>query len=337
MATKANGTAGKGEEADRLKAELRQKKEEEAEKANNMKSDNEEKKDSVSEQSPTPASLKKKKKGQKSRNRKNNREGGKNRPPVPMAAKKDRGRNSPRSSNSPTRRRVNGKRGGQGQADTSSSQVDVGDGNHKLYTPWTIYVNKKPDYGRKEREKLSTDQYLERLQVVGHFDTVEGFFAHYRWLKPAKEVPHNFVLSFFRKDANPAWEEFPNGGCWIIRVSRDHEDANVLSRLWEELVLAAIGENFKTPDIAGIMLLKKKSANGKRARDSITIWNKGEYDPNQYMKIGERLRSLCSLDTIVPKDGSKLTIEYKRFKESLLKDKSTTMNARKYVYQPLYT
>lgn len=224
---------------------------------------------------------------------------------------------------------------------------------HELHSAWTIHVNKKPDRGRSRRDvaKQSTDEYLKSLTELGTFKTIEDFWKLYSFLKHATDIPPNYVLSVFRKDLDPAWETFPNGGCWIIRVSRDHNDPDVLNRLWEELLFAVIGEAFKTPDLAGVMLLKKspvesarkggnkdKKQSGSRNRDAVTIWNAGSSpDSTAYMKIGERLRSVCNLDKIEPKDGSKLTIEYKRFRESLLRDKSTTMNARKYVYQPLYT
>lgn len=219
---------------------------------------------------------------------------------------------------------------------------------HKLHSAWTIHVNKKPDRrGNRGRgdstQKQSTDEYLKSLTELGTFETIEDFWKLYSFLKHATDIPPNYVLSVFRKDLDPAWETFPNGGCWIIRVSRDHNDPDVLNRLWEELLFAVIGEAFKTPDLAGVMLLKKGNnkgdkKQGSRNRDAVTIWNAGNSpDSTAYMKIGERLRSVCNLDKIEPKDGSKLTIEYKRFRESLLRDKSTTMNARKYVYQPLYT
>lgn len=272
------------------------------------------------------------KKPGKSNNNRKNKKGGSPRRRVPMSPK-------------------GGRRKGNAQNATDAAPSE---GEHKLHSAWTIHVNKKPprnkgrnrDQQRKsaQREKQSTDEYLQSLKELGTFDTIEDFWKLYSHLKPATEIPQNYVLSVFRKKLAPAWETFPNGGCWIIRVSRDHNDPNVLNRLWEELLFAVIGEAFKTPDLAGVMLLKKGAAkDGKggqkaRNRDAVTIWNAGSSpDSTTYMKIGERLRSVCNLDKIGPRDGSKLTIEYKRFRESLLRDKSTTMNARKYVYQPLYT
>lgn len=309
------GNANKGAEAEAAKEQAKKRKEEPKKNGPDKDSASTEQKKqtgSPKKASATEDSPRNQKQG-RSKNQKK-----KKKRPVPMASNQ-----SPRSSNK-------GRRSKGGNLTT---------GPHKLNSAWTIHVNKKPS--KRQAEKQSTDEYLKSLKELGTFDTIEDFWRHYSQLKDATDIPQNYVLSVFRKDFDPAWETFPNGGCWIIRVSKDHNDPDVLNRLWEELLFAVIGEAFKTSDLAGVMLLKKgtpKDQKQKRNRDAVTIWNAGNsQDATTYMKIGERLRSVCNLDTIEPRDGSKLTIEYKRFRESLLRDKSTTMNARKYVYQPLYT
>ena len=40
------------------------------------------------------------------------------------------------------------------------------------------------------------------------------------------------------------WEEFPEGGCWIIRIKRK-AGQNYVNRMWESLLLSVIGETFE--------------------------------------------------------------------------------------------
>ena len=105
------------------------------------------------------------------------------------------------------------------------------------------------------------------------------------------------------------------GGCWIIRVSMKEK---FLDKLWEELVMATIGEEFKTPELVGIGLsIRAFMAN-------ITVWNGDNHKNDIRFTIGERLKDLLNLD----EDS---TVEYKFFSESL-KDKSTHRNATPYTY-----
>jgi len=146
-------------------------------------------------------------------------------------------------------------------------------------------------------------------------NTVEGFWRHYAWLKKPDDIPKGYNLSLFRHNHVPAWESFPRGGAWIIKVRKKN---GVISRLWEELVFACIGELFEEPDLVGVML----SSRGRE--DLLSIWNLDNTNPEIRFKIGEKAKEILNLD-------ESTQIEYKSFKTAM-KDGSSFRNARPYVF-----
>jgi len=66
------------------------------------------------------------------------------------------------------------------------------------------------------------------------------------------------------------WEDEANknGGRWVIRVSKGYAN-----KLWEDLILALIGEQFTHEnDVNGIIVQVKQ------AGDQISIWNRNSHD-----------------------------------------------------------
>lgn len=116
---------------------------------------------------------------------------------------------------------------GDAEESEPSESVPRSVSEHKLDTPWTFHFDKKlpkpADYAN----------YASNLQKIGKFDTLEGFWRHYSHLKSPDKIPNGHNLFMFRHDYTPAWETFPKGGTWIIKVRKKN---GVISRLWEELV-----------------------------------------------------------------------------------------------------
>ena len=97
------------------------------------------------------------------------------------------------------------------------------------------------------------------------------------------QIPRDHNLYLFRDDHIPAWESFPNGSSWIIKVRKGN---GVISRLWEELCFACVGEWFEDPDVVGVTL-------ATRAKDdNISVWLKSSLNT----KVGEKLKDLLNLD-----------------------------------------
>lgn len=185
-------------------------------------------------------------------------------------------------------------------------------GDHKLETPWTLH------YDKKLPKPADYKNYAQNLVKLGKFDTVEGFWRHYSYLKSPDVIPNGHNLFMFRHSLTPAWETFPKGGTWIIKVRKKN---GVISRLWEELLFACIGELFEEPDIVGVMLSIRKS------EDLLSVWNQdNSKNPDVRFAIGEKLREILNLD-------ESTQVEYKHFK-SAIKDGSSFRNAKPYVYAP---
>ena len=90
------------------------------------------------------------------------------------------------------------------------------------------------------------------------------------------------------------WEDEANknGGRWQIRVNKGFSN-----RLWEDLVLAMIGEQFYPEnEIHGIVISIR--SNG----DVISIWHKNSRDPQIVEKLREDMIQLLNLPEDIKMD-----------------------------------
>ena len=104
-----------------------------------------------------------------------------------------------------------------------AQRVQTGDfpeNEHPLETGWTVW------YDRKSLNKQESDQYIEGLHPLGSFNTVEGFYSNYAYLMRPHEMPENINIHVFRKGYKPMWEEFPDGGCWSMRLPSKRKQQN---------------------------------------------------------------------------------------------------------------
>mmetsp|Transcript_16420 Transcript_16420/g.14714 ORF Transcript_16420/g.14714 Transcript_16420/m.14714 type:complete len:232 (+) Transcript_16420:93-788(+) len=194
-------------------------------------------------------------------------------------------------------------------ADASSFRVK--DGEHRLQTPWSLYWLNKNYLAPNS----SQESYLSNLRKLGTFNSIESFWRHYTHLKRPSKLEHGFNIALFRVNLVPAWESFPTGGCWIIKIAKKEP---FLDGLWEELIMSTIGENFLTPELVGLLLSIRREV------CMITVWNRDNTKNDVRFRIGERLKEILNLD-------EESTVEYKFFADSV-KDKSTHRNATAYTY-----
>jgi len=198
----------------------------------------------------------------------------------------------------------------QAESEVKKEEVPHPLGEHKLQTPWSFYFDKKLP------KPADFKNYATNLQKFGKFDTLEGFWKHYAYVKAPDEIPKGHNLFMFRHELTPAWETFPKGGTWIIKM---HKKNGVISRLWEELLFACVGELFEEPDIVGVMLSTRNRA------DLLSVWNgDNSKNPEVRFNIGEKLRDILNLD-------ESTQVEYKHFKTAM-RDGSSFRNAKPYVY-----
>ncbi len=93
---------------------------------------------------------------------------------------------------------------------------------------------------------------------------------------------------------------------------------SVLGKMWQDMVIATIGEGFDEPDVVGISVCIR------RTEDLISVWNADSRNEDVKFRIGEKLKEILDLEPST-------IIEYKFHAESM-QDLSTFRNAKAYVF-----
>jgi len=195
----------------------------------------------------------------------------------------------------------------QAEAAAPGPSVDPSRDN-KLETPWSFWYDRKKPRGTKAKD------YQKGLKKIGQFDSIESFYRFWAYMKKPSTLEDDINIYLFRNELQPAWETFPKGGHWIIKVTKGN---GLINHLWDELVISVIGELFETPDVVGVALQTRKR------NDILTIWNEDNSD-QKFTIIGERLKSILNLH-------HSTTVEYKPFADAI-QDRSSTHRARQYMY-----
>lgn len=197
----------------------------------------------------------------------------------------------------------------------------------EFQTTWSLWYDKKVRNQEKpNRGGMKAESWKNHLQKVGTFHSVLGFWRYYAWTKKPSELEPGTNVYVFREDLHPMWETFPQGGCWIIRFHKDNAANGIIDRVWEELLLAVLGEQFRTPELVGVSLSARQSSN--KVSHIISLWNRdSEKKPRAKFSIGERLKVLLHL-------AAESQIEYKLFSKAL-QDGSTFRGAQPYIYVPV--
>eukprot|EP00026_Physarum_polycephalum_P009349 Phypoly_transcript_09470.p1 GENE.Phypoly_transcript_09470~~Phypoly_transcript_09470.p1 ORF type:complete len:308 (-),score=75.29 Phypoly_transcript_09470:402-1325(-) len=169
-------------------------------------------------------------------------------------------------------------------------------GEHLLQSPWTFWFARK-----MPKANPSPVNYAEHLQKIASFNTVENFYKTYVYIARPLDLPKDSSFHMFKGDVVPMWESFPNGGSWIIKLSKKHPQ---LALLWEELVFYCVGEALEEPDIVGIVL------NIRPKEYTIAVWNADSQNPALRARVAEKLKYFLRLDPATP-------IEYKANSASL--------------------
>ena len=89
-------------------------------------------------------------------------------------------------------------------------------------------------------------------------------------MKRPSEMPDGTTINLFIRGIKPVWEvkEHEQGGSWRLPISKGYAN-----QLWEDLILALIGEQFECAnEVTGIVL--STSSHG----DKISIWMRHGFD-----------------------------------------------------------
>ncbi|KIP03011.1 hypothetical protein PHLGIDRAFT_130408 [Phlebiopsis gigantea 11061_1 CR5-6] len=190
---------------------------------------------------------------------------------------------------------------------------------HPLRNTWVFWFRQQRAPGNK------ITNYEEGIKKISAFSSVESFWSLWTHINPPSSLlPTTDYLLFHSGIRRPVWEDPVNisGGKWIIRLRK-----GVADRLWEDLVLAIIGDQFadcelesgadgkdvdgkeEWPEICGCTISVRQN------EDIISIWNRVDAEAKVKDKINQTIRKVLNLPATT-------TMEYKSNNDSM-QDKSS--------------
>ncbi|XP_033222896.1 eukaryotic translation initiation factor 4E type 3-like [Belonocnema kinseyi] len=131
-----------------------------------------------------------------------------------------------------------------------------------LQTPWTFWLD-------KAISGTTTEEYKANLKKIYTVNTVQSFWAVFNNIPNPAEIQIRYSYHMMRDDRYPLWEEPVNqkGGTWRLKCHKSDT-----AKVWKEVVLAAIGEQFSESlaegdEVCGVTV-------SIRDRDDLVqIWN----------------------------------------------------------------
>ncbi|KAH7920387.1 eukaryotic translation initiation factor 4E class II [Leucogyrophana mollusca] len=199
----------------------------------------------------------------------------------------------------------------------------LGSGVHPLRNTWVFWFRQQRAPGNK------ITNYEEGIKKVSSFSSVESFWSLWTHVNaPSALLPTTDYLLFHSGVRRPVWEDPLNigGGKWIIRLKK-----GVADRIWENLILAIIGDQFDDcaegrvgndgevdgygagwPEICGCTISVRQS------EDIVSLWNRVD-DMKVREKIRDTIRTVLNLPTST-------IMEYKSNNDSM-QDKSSFRNS----------
>jgi len=212
----------------------------------------------------------------------------------------------------------------QGRDKTASSSPNGASATvHPLRHTWVFWFRQQRAPGNK------ITNYEEGIKKISAFSSVESFWSLWTHLNPPSSLlPTTDYLLFHSGVRRPVWEDPLNlaGGKWIVRLRK-----GIADRLWEDLVLAVLGDQFdgcaepddsrqkdgtakqedstEWPEICGCTISVRQN------EDIISVWNRSDTDAKAKEKIKETIRRVLNLPATT-------VMEYKSNNDSM-QDKSS--------------
>jgi len=168
----------------------------------------------------------------------------------------------------------------------SSEAINLGS-LHPLENEWSFWYDKRPAQAKRVRGEQ--ESYESNLREIGHFGTVEDFWRYYNHMVKPSKIETNSNYHFFKKGIKPMWEDQQNskGGKWVLTM----KDKGQVDIMWENVVLALVGETFDVDDeICGAVFSKRKGG------DRIAVWNRNRDNEIAIMTIGRHLKQILGSD-----------------------------------------
>jgi len=162
-------------------------------------------------------------------------------------------------------------------------------------------------YFVRPQGKFDPEDYALYVQPVASFHSVEQFWHTYRHLKRPSDIGEKVDFHLFKEGIKPVWEDTANrkGGKWILRLKK-----GLSSRIWENLVLAMIGEQFLVgEEICGAV------CSVRNQEDIVSLWNRTADNPAITNRIRDTMRRVLNLPV-------NAILEYKKH-DDCLRDQSS--------------
>jgi translation initiation factor 4E len=124
---------------------------------------------------------------------------------------------------------------------------------HPLQTAWTLYF---------QQPEPHSDDYSVTIHKIGRFETIEGFWSYFAYLKRVSDISEPFEYHLFRNEIRGLWEEEVNrdGGKWTFLIKKQYS-----AQYWEKTVIALIGEALHE-DVVGAVIAVHEST------DTLSFW-----------------------------------------------------------------
>lgn len=116
---------------------------------------------------------------------------------------------------------------------------------------------------------------------------VEQFWRMYAHLMRPSDCGEKVDFHLFKAGVKPVWEDAANreGGKWIVRLKK-----GLASRIWENLVLAMLGEQFMVGDeICGAV------CSVRNQEDIVSLWNRTAKEEGITNRIRDTMRRTLNL------------------------------------------
>lgn len=172
--------------------------------------------------------------------------------------------------------------------DEVNSSLSPSNELHSLQTSWSLwlYTNNK------------AKSWEDNLQHVISFKSVEEFWAVYNHIELASRLQAGLDYALFRSGTRPAWEDTANktGGRWIVSLNSRNFRKTHLDRLWLEVMLLIIGEDFNSVEESSLVVGAVVSIRFKD--DRIAIWTTDASQSDNQKAIGTQIKKRLGLGEI---------------------------------------
>ncbi|KAL7080265.1 hypothetical protein ACQ4LE_000747 [Meloidogyne hapla] len=162
-------------------------------------------------------------------------------------------------------------------------------------------------YFMRPQGKFDPEDYAIFVQPVARISSVEQFWLIYRFIKRPSDLTEKVDFHLFKEGIKPVWEDLANrnGGKWILRLKK-----GLSSRIWENLLLAMIGEQFLVGgEVVGAV------CSVRNQEDIISLWNRSSDSAPVTNRIRDTLKRVLNLP-------ANAILEYKRHDDCLKDQRS---------------